>query len=142
MQYLLVQCGLTVLFTLLRWTFIWTKTVENNFSWPIVNNLFFVIVLSWLFTLGYFVKHRMEESLRGQLDRERKNVRNSQSNYQYMEKELTVKIKELLKERERFFVLVEKMVVAASLGKSLFHADQSDVAVIEKEKSVMSNFVF
>lgn len=142
MQYLLVQCGLTVLFTLLRWTFIWTKTAENNFSWPIVNNLFFVLVLSWLFTLGYFVKHRMEESLRGQLDREKRNVRTSQSNYEYMEKHLSAKINELLKEKERFFVLVEKMVEAASNGKSLFHADKSDLEVIEKEKSVMSSFVF
>ncbi len=106
MQYFLVQFGLTVLFTILRWTFIWTNTTENNVSWPIVNNLFFVIVVSWLFTLGYFVKHRMEESLRGQLERERRNVRNSESNYQYMENEFSAKIKDLSKGRERFFILV------------------------------------
>lgn len=141
MQYFLVQCGLTILFTLLRWTFIWTKTMEDNFTWPIVNNLFFVIVISWLFTLGYFVKHRISENLREQLDHEKRNVSVSESNYYKMEKRLTAKIDELSKEKERFFTMVEKMVEAASVKKSLFYANQSDFEVVEKERAAMSNFV-
>lgn len=141
MQYFLVQCGLTILFTLLRWTFIWTKTMEDNFTWPIVNNLFFVIVISWLFTLGYFVKHRIGENLREQLDHEKRNVSVSESNYYKMDKRLTAKIDELSKEKERFFTMVEKMVEAASVKKSLFYANQSDLEVVEKERAAMSNFV-
>jgi len=141
MQYFLVQCGLTILFTLLRWTFIWTNTMEDNFTWPIVNNLFFVIVISWLFTLGYFVKHRIGENLREQLDHEKRNVSVSESNYYKMEKRLTAKIDELSKEKERFFTMVEKMVEAASVKKSLFYANQSDFEVVEKERAAMSNFV-
>lgn len=141
MQYLLVQCGLTVLFTLLRWVFIWTKTTDGNVSWPIVNNLFFVIVLSWLFTLGYFVKHRMEENLKGQLEREKKNVRNSEYNYQEIKRHLNSKIDELKEEKERFFTLVEKMVEAASAKKPFFSASQSDSEVVTKERATMSNFL-
>lgn len=141
MQYFLVQCGLTILFTFLRWMFIWTKTTEENFSWPIVNNLFFVAVISWLFTLGYYVKHRMGENLREQLDIESRNVRVSESNYYEMKKKLNAKIDELTTEKERFFILIEKMVEATSVKKSFFSADQSDLEVVEKERAAMANFV-
>lgn len=61
MQFFLAQCGTTVVVSLLRWTFILTRTTEDNFSWPLVNNLFYMVALSWLFTLGYFVKSRLDE---------------------------------------------------------------------------------
>lgn len=141
MQYFLVQCGLTVLFTLLRWMFIWTKATEDNFSWLIVNNLFFVAVFSWLFTLGYYVKHRMGENLREQLDVERRNVRVSESNYYEMKKKLNAKNDELSKEKERFFTLIEKMVDAASVKKAFFNVDHSDQDVVAKERAAMSNFI-
>lgn len=141
MQYFLVQCGLTVLFTLLRWVFIWTKTTQDNFSWPIVNNIFFVLVISWLFTLGYFVKHRMEESLRKQLDHERRNVSVSESNYQRMEKRLTARVDELAKEKERFFIMAENMIAVALRMNLISCANQSDLEVVEKERAAMANFV-
>jgi hypothetical protein len=141
MHYFLIQSGLTVVLSLLRWTFIWTKSVENNVSWPIVNNLFFVVVLSWLFTLGYFVKSRQEEDLKKKLILERKNVSDWHDEYKRMKDLLNSKISELAKEKERFLILIEKMVDGVGMKKVDFHISAADQAVIEKERAAISNFL-
>ena len=141
MQYFLIQCGLTVVLSLLKWTFIWTKSVENNVSWPIVNNLFFVVVISWLFTLGYFVKSRQEEDLKKKLKLERENFSNWQDEYKSMKDILNLKITTLAKEKERFLILIEKMVDGVGMRKADFQINHADQAVVEKERAAISSFV-
>jgi len=141
MQYFIVQFGLTVFFTLLRWTFIWTKTMENNLSWPIVNNLFFVVVISWLFTLGYFVKSRQEENLKKKLKEVRGDLSDWQNEYKRLEDLLNSKIKELAKEKERFFVLLEKMVDGVGMRKAEFPISREDQAVLDSERAAVTGFL-
>jgi hypothetical protein len=140
MQFFVIQAGLTLVLFLLRWIFIWTNTVANNVSWPIVNNLFFVVVLSWLFTLGWFVKNYVEKSREEALENEIRRLRSS--NYSEEEKNRKLKEKniELFKEKERFITMVENIIARAGSIHTEFVVTSSERAVIEQEKSVVSSF--
>lgn len=140
MQFFVIQAGLTLALFLLRWMFIWTNTVANNVSWPIVNNLFYVIVLSWLFTLGWFVKNYVEKSREEALENEIRSLRNS--NYTEEEKNRRLKEinKDLFNEKERFITMVENIIARAGSIHTEFVVTSSGRAVIEQEKSVVSSF--
>lgn len=141
MQFFIIQSGLTVVLSLFRWTFIWTKSVENNVSWPIVNNLFFVVVISWLFTLGYFVKSRQEDGLKKKLKEVRGDLSDWQDEYKRLEGLLNSKIKELAKEKERFFVLLEKMVDGVGMKKAEFPISREDQAILASERAAVTGFL-
>ena len=141
MKYLRVQIGLTVVLSLLRWSFIWTKSTETSAAWDVVNNLFWVAVISWLFSLGRYLNYRDTEKLEEQLEHEKQNVRISESNYYKMEKRLTARIDELIKEKERFFTIVEKMSDSMSLRQAPLLIKREIQEAVEKERSVMSNFI-
>ena len=141
MKYLRVQIGLTVVLSLLRWSFIWTKSTETSAVWDVVNNVFWVTAISWLFSLGRYLNYRDTEKLEEQLEHEKQNVRISESNYYKMEKRLTSRIDELIKEKERFFTIVEKMSDSMSLRQAPLLIKREIQEAVEKERSVMSNFI-
>ena len=141
MQYLFAQSGATVVFTLLRWTFIWTNSAKDNSSWFIVNNLFYVVALSWLFTLGYFVKSKMEENLKERIADLEKSYRRMNYDHEEDKKVFAGKLKTLGSEKERFLVIIENMVRNVGMKEVEFHLSKSDREIADKERSIISNFV-
>lgn len=140
-QFFMAQCGATVVLSLLRWLFIWTNTTNDNVSWPIVNNLFYMVALSWLFTLGYFVKSRMDENHKKRIAELENGYRNLDYRKREEAKILEKTIESLSKEKERFFAIVENMVRNVGMKEAEFHLTKNDKEIVEKERALISSFV-
>lgn len=140
-QFFMTQCGATVVMSLLRWLFIWTNTTNDKVSWPIVNNLFYMVALSWLFTLGYFVKSRMDENYKKRIEELESGYRNLDYRKREEAKTLENTIDSLLREKERFFTIVENMVRNVGMKEAEFHLTKNDKEIVEKERALISSFV-
>jgi hypothetical protein len=116
MSKLQIQIAVTIFSFFLRWSFVWTKSFENV-VWPIVNNAFFLTLISWLFTLGYYVKHREELEVKSRLHHQNQRIIDLNNSYVEMKNVLKEKLSEVSKEKERFFVIVEKMVEDIGMNK-------------------------
>lgn len=141
MQFFLAQFGATVVLSLLRWLFIWTNTTSDNVSWPFVNNLFYMVVLSWLFTLGYFVKSRMDENHKKRIAELESGYRSLDYQKREERKALEKTIESLAKEKERFFVIIENMVRNVGMKEAEFIPAKEEVGTIQQERALISNFI-
>lgn len=141
MQFFLVQCGATVVLSLLRWLFIWTKSTGDNVSWPFVNNLFYMVALSWLFTLGYFVKSRLEENHKKRIAELENGYRSLDYQKREERKALEKTIETLAKEKERFFVIIENMVRNVGVKEAEFIPTKEEAGIVQQERALISSFI-
>lgn len=145
MGFIVPQGIATLILGLLKLISLYTNSSSENLFWTIVTNFLYLSIISWLYTLGYYIKSFDDAVLENKISYRDTRITELNEDFSKMRNILKAEVFKLEKEKERFFSLVEKMVDGAGIKievkKGAFALDDNERAILKKERAAVSNFV-
>lgn len=145
MGFIVPQGITTLILGLLKLISLYTNSSSENLFWTIVTNFLYLSIISWLYTLGYYIKSFDDAVLENKISYRDTRITELNEDFSKMRNILKAEVFKLEKEKERFFSLVEKMVdgagVKIEVKKGAFALDDNERAILKKERAAVSNFV-
>lgn len=145
MGFIVPQGIATLILGLLKLISLYTNSSSENLFWTIVTNFLYLSIISWLYTLGYYIKSFDDAVLENKISYRDTRITELNEDFSKMRNILKAEVFKLEKEKERFFSLVEKMVdgagVKIEVKKGAFALDDNERAILKKERAAVSNFV-